>query len=358
MNKFLSSIENFLLRKINIDRYLPLQLDITNACNLRCVHCYHPHHNNEGAISLNDWKNILLQYKSLTKKMHYRPAIVLCGGEPLVSPMLKPLLEFVVLQLPQATISILTNGVLITEAKANELRQYAHLRFQVSLDGPDAERHDLIRGKGNFEKALAGIRILKANGFKVNVLSVLSKKTMPWMEDFFRLAQAENFNSINFTRFVPEGYGRKLLENSEDQPLLGLDLKATYKNLIHLMIKYQVKSRTQGPLFELVIPGLGRNGRFWESIVVDYQGYIVASSRSKLRLGHAIQDGLEKIFIENEIYQSLRYGNVEGCGKCSLYAVCGGDRNAAFAATGNFLGKDPGCWKEESQQTILQRRTL
>ncbi len=37
-------IEQSVLDWINVDRYLPLQIDITNACNLRCKHCYHPHH--------------------------------------------------------------------------------------------------------------------------------------------------------------------------------------------------------------------------------------------------------------------------------------------------------------------------
>ena len=357
MNKMMTSIESFLLRKINVDRFLPLQIDITNFCNLRCVHCYHPHHKNEGAISLDDWKTILTQHRDLTSKMNYRPSIVICGGEPLISPYLEPLLEFIDSEMPSAPISILTNGTLVNEARARQLAKYKRLRFQVSLDGPDAARHDLIRGNGNFVRALAGIRILKSFGFTVNVLSVLSEKTAPWMEDFFQLATAEDFSSVNFVRFVPEGYGRRRLEAHEDRPLLGEDLKSAYENLIHFAAKYQVHSHTQGPLFELLAPGLGRSGRFWESIVVDYQGFVVASSRSKLRLGHAIHDGLEQIFVRNEIYRSLRSAKVKGCGTCSLYAVCGGDRNAAYAATDDFLGKDPGCWKHELDNSNFKRRT-
>ncbi len=345
-------VESFLLRQINVDRYLPIQLDITNACNLRCVHCYHPHHKNEGAVSLDDWRSILSQYKTLVLKMKYRPAVVICGGEPLLSPMLKPLLEFIATEMNSASVSILTNGTLVTEKMALELKKFPDLQFQVSLDGPDSERHDSIRGEGNFDKALKGVRVLKAHGFVVTVLSVLSNRTASWMEDFFRLAKVEEFDSINFVRFVMEGVGRKLVENEGDQPLLGLELKTAYENLLLLMLKYQVKSKTQGPLFDLVLPGLGRSGRFWESIVVDYQGYVIASSRSKLRLGHAIREGVENIFLNHDVYRDLRRGRIEVCGDCSLYAVCGGDRNAAFAATGNFLGQDPGCWKVESKQIL------
>ena len=349
MNRVVSSIEAFLLKQINVDRFLPIQLDITNSCNLRCVHCYHPHHKNEGALSLVEWKQILSQYKTLIQRMKFRPAVVVCGGEPLVSPLLWLILDYVKSEMPTAEISILSNGTLVTDVIAERLKHYPQVRFQVSLDGPDSHRHDQIRGTGNFEKALRGIRILRKNGFGVNVLSVLSAKTAPWMDDFFRLAVTEQFDSMNFIRFVPEGFGRKLVEASEDQPLIGLQLKSAMENIIRLMAKYGIKSHVQAPLFELVAPGLGRSGRFWESIVVDYQGFIIASSRSKLRLGHALSDGLEKAFTENEVFKNLRRGKVDGCGTCPLYSVCGGDRNAAYAATGNFLGKDPGCWIEEKQ---------
>ena len=354
MGLSLKSVESYLLRKINVDRYLPIQLDITNACNLRCAHCYHEHHKNDGALSLSEWCRILLQYRDLIAKMRYRPAVVICGGEPMISPFLLPLLDFISRELPGATMSILTNGTLVTTKMATALKKYPRLRFQVSLDGPDADRHDLIRGKGNFARALAGIKTLQAHDFEVNVLAVLSKQTSPWMEDFFRLAVREGFTSMNFVRFVAEGYGRKRLESQQDEPLLGLELKSAYENLIRLMAAYQVKSKTQAPLFDLIIPGLGRSGKFWESIVVDYQGYIVASSRSKMRLGHAFREGIENVFLHDDIYRGLRRGRIEGCGACALLGVCGGDRNAAYAATGNFLGKDPGCWKIDPKQKQLE----
>lgn len=350
MKSVVTAIESILLKAINVDRYLPLQLDITNACNLRCIHCYHPHHNNEGALSLDNWKQIVFQYKQFIQKMKYRPWIILCGGEPLASPYLLPLLKFIHQELPQSSLSILTNGTLAKEPLLSKLKVFPNLQIQVSLDGPDAERHDQIRGHGNFEKALNGIRSLKSIGLEVNVLAVLSTKTNLWMEDFFRLAKIESFRSMNFVRFVPEGYGRKLLEAHEDQPLLGSNLKLAYQNILGFMTQYGVPSKTQGPLFDLLIPGLGRSGRFWESIVVDYQGYIVASSRSKIRLGHAIHEGLEQIFLHHPIYQGLRSAKVEVCGKCPLYNVCGGDRNAAYAASGNFLGPDPGCWRLQTNQ--------
>lgn len=349
--------EKLLLQFIGVKKALPLQIDITNACNLKCIHCYHPHHKNDGAIGLEDWKGILQQYKALILKIGYSPSIVICGGEPLVSSLLFPILDYVKAILPKSSISILTNGTMITQDMVTKLKSYSSLRFQVSLDGPTSDQHDHIRGKGNFEKAIRGIRLLKANQFDVKVLAVLSKKTSFWLEDFFKLAVDEKFDALNFVRFVPEGFGKKLVEASSDEPLIGVALKEAYQKILHLILKYQVRSRTQLPLFDLLIPGLGRSGQYGESIVIDYQGYVVASSRSKLRLGDARSDGLEKIFLHHPIYVGLRKGNIEGCGECTHFKVCGGDRNAAYAATGNFLGIDPGCWKEEFKN-INQMRAL
>lgn len=358
MNLLTRSVETMLLKFINVDRYLPLQIDITNSCNLRCVHCYHPHHNNAGAIGFAEWKLILTEYKKLIRKMSYRPWVMLCGGEPMVNPHFFEILDFISSELPSSKISILTNGTLLTDVSCKKFLKYKNIQFQVSLDGPDATRHNQIRGQNNFKKSIDGIQKLKALGLEVHVLSVLSQKTKPWMEDFFKLAKKEKFDSMNFVRFVPEGYGRRLMDAKEDKPVLGLELKSALQNVLHFMMKYQVKSKTQGPLFDLIMPGLGRSGRFWEAIVVDYQGYVVASSRSKMRLGHSLNDGLEKIFLDHEIYRSLRSGQVKICGTCPQFNVCGGDRNAAYAATGDYLGFDPGCWKFENQNNNISEGVI
>ena len=102
---------------------MALDVYLTNACNLRCAHCYHPHHKNEGALSLGEWQGVILQYKSLVEKMRYRPAIVICGGEPLASPFLVPMLEFIKREVPKSAISILTNGTLVNEKLAADLKK-------------------------------------------------------------------------------------------------------------------------------------------------------------------------------------------------------------------------------------------
>lgn len=345
LQRLIKKVEKWLLDLINVDRYLPIQMDITNLCNLHCNHCYHTDHKNNGAISIHSWKSILDQYKNLVTKLKFRPYIIICGGEPLLNKKIFELLDFINDILPQSKISILTNGTILNKSLLDLLKKYDHLSFQISLDGSDNHSHDFYRGIGNFETTIKNIKILRNHNFTVNVLTVLSKNTSTQIEKLFMLAKNTGFSSLNFTRFIPQGYGKSLYEKATDEPLNSADLLKAYKKIIHLSAKYKIKSKSQGPLMDLVFKGLGRSGKFWESIVVNYQGLMMASSRSNLVLGNALSEGIENIFLNNFIYKQLRLGKIHGCSGCNLIRVCGGDRNAAYAYTGDFLGKDPGCLK-------------
>lgn len=337
-------IERFILKKISLNQTLPLQLDITNSCNLTCKHCYHPDHKNAGNISLDNWFNIIDQYKRLTKKFTYKQKVILCGGEPLLSPFLWPILIKLNNEFPECPILILTNATLLNEVMIEKLKNFKNIQFQVSLDGSLAHTHDFYRGAGSFEKTVKAVRLLVENSFKVKLLAVLSQNKVTEIESFFSLAKSLNVYQMNFTRLVENGAGKDLVLTKQDRSIVGLELREAYMKILSESLRYQVPTNLQKPLMNLVIPGLGRNGKFWEAIIVDYKGNVLASSRSRLILGSALADGLEEIFVNHPLMVAQRKGEIEKCGKCAHYRVCGGDRNAAYASTGNFLGADPGCW--------------
>ena len=149
---------------------------------------------------------------------------------------------------------------------------------------------------------------------------------------------------MGFTRLIAEGHAKRMVSQGDDRALQPLEIRDAYRTILGESARTGIKTNTNSPLFNLIYPGLGRNGRFWESIVIDYQGKYLASSRSRLVLGDVLHEGLEHIFLNHPLLKSLRTEMVETCGSCPHYSVCGGDRNAAYAETGNFLGADPGCW--------------
>ena len=342
-------LEKAVVRWIRIDRYLPLQIDITNACNLSCDHCYHSHHKNDGALTLTQWANIIRQYFTLLEKTGYDPYIIICGGEPLLSPKLSPLLGELggyFERYKDRRLAILTNGVLAKRIDLSTLSRFPMVEFQISIDGPDARRHDEIRGRGNFEKSLAGARFLLENGFQVDFLAVLSGRSAMWIKDFFSMAKEVRVRNMGFTRLIVQGQALNLAKSGSDRPLGPLELRMAYLTIIDEVMRTGVRSNLHHELSCLIHPSFGRSGRFGEGIVVDYQGKIIASSRSRLELGDALKDGLEQIFFHHPILKKLRAGQIEVCGDCEYLRICGGNRNAAFAETGNYLGPDPGCWKK------------
>lgn len=355
MNTLTDAFTKKILEFTGSQRFLTIQLDITNACNLKCLHCYHPHHKNEGALPFDGWQKILDQYSLLLKKLYLKPAVTLCGGEPMTSPLLKPMLIELSDRWPGIQILILTNGTVMRK-DLMPLFQSLNVRFQVSLDGPDSKRHDEIRGSGSFEKSLHGIREFTDSGLEVSLLGILSRKTSAWIEDFFDLAETIRVSSMNFTRFIPEGYGESLFSSGQDRPLGPFELKSAMKSILDHSIRTGVRTNTTQPLFHLIDDKLGRQGMAgFQGLIVDYKGNLKFSSRASFALGNILEKGLENLFLHHPLMKSLRSGDIEGCGGCEFYTRCGGNRTAAYAATGSFLAPDPGCWllEEEKQRRVV-----
>ena len=339
------STEKILLSMVNVDRYLPLQLDITNACNLSCAHCYHSNHSNDGVISLTDWTSVLQEYFELCAQLRFRPYVIIGGGEPLTSSYLRTLALQVAATHPKAPISILSNATLATSKRLADLSLPKTVRFQVSLDGPDESRHDLIRGRGSFSRTIQGIHQLNRSGYRVDLLSVLSNRSSLWLSDFFDLAQTLPVESMGFTRLIVSGYAKKLTYEKRDLPLNANELRAAYQSILLNSARTGVRSNTTSPLMHLLHDGLGRSGRFWEGIIVSHQGEYLASSRTRIVLGRFKKDRMRNVLLDHPLMRALRSGEIDVCGSCPDLRICGGDRNAAFAATGNYLAADPGCWK-------------
>ena len=337
-------ILNRLLKFTGTQKFLSIQLEITNACNLNCIHCYQPGHSGNADMSFEDWRRILTQYKKLAEKLQLSPHFCISGGEPTISPLFPLILAELHANWPAADIALLTNGTCLSEKILAELTRY-NVAIQISIDGPDNERHDHIRGRGNFKKAMKGMEALKDSGLNTTFQAVLSARTAPWIKDFFETAKSREAAAMNFTRFVPQGKGKGLYENGGDRPLAGAALKNAYLAVVAASEKYGIPTATNQPLFALISPKLGAHGKYgFQGLVIDYQGNLKVSSRTDFRLGKILESGLEELFLRHPIMKELRDGNIEGCGACRFYDRCGGDRNAAYSAYGSFLEKDPGCW--------------
>lgn len=124
-----------------------LQIELTDACNERCIHCYLPNSKKDRATSLKIEKvvEILQQYRQMGGLK-----IVLSGGEILLYRDLFEILDEC--RCLNLMILLQTNLLALTEATLRRIKELNVFNMQVSLYSDDPEIHDSITGrKGSFE---------------------------------------------------------------------------------------------------------------------------------------------------------------------------------------------------------------
>ena len=138
------SFENQIVKKTPIDSIF---IYITNACNMRCPHCYmYADCKKENELTLEEINLFLANFKKTGGRK-----ITFSGGEVCMrrdfSDIINDTYEL------GYKIEILTNGTLWTEKMINELSTKIS-EVQISVDGYCEEENSRICGEGNFKKAL------------------------------------------------------------------------------------------------------------------------------------------------------------------------------------------------------------
>lgn len=180
-------------------------LELTRKCNLKCIHCL----NNSGKLMNNQLDIEELKKLILDLSEAGVQEIRFTGGEPIE---FEGLCELIKLSTDNGIYtSIGTNGTLITQKMAYKLKKAGLKKAVVSIDGTE-EKHNIIRGNGNYEKAINGLNNLINIGIDVRVNSVIMKSNM---DDVVKLAKELNKNKIKLfiRRFIESGRGEKLTEN-------------------------------------------------------------------------------------------------------------------------------------------------
>lgn len=138
------------------------------ACNLACPFCLEgsmPGNHRLQQVSLADVRPLIDEAVALgTRQFSFT------GGEPFVNKEIFDILHYALAQRP---CMVLTNGTRPLRKRwedALALRDAPHpIRFRISLDYPDAARHDAGRGAGNFDLALETLGLLHGAGFGVSI---------------------------------------------------------------------------------------------------------------------------------------------------------------------------------------------
>jgi radical SAM protein with 4Fe4S-binding SPASM domain len=175
---------------------------LTNRCDLRCSHCYQwsegGYHRQLPAGACGDLDPGIIE-RVLEATRTSRSNVFLWGGEPLVYRYWERLVDLLVAD-PRWT-ALCTNGTLIEKRLEGLLKLSGHLEVSISLDGFAAE-HDAVRGKGSFDRAVRGLRLLagqKRSGAFQGELTVnflLTDGMVPRMAPFVSWLEGEGVNTV------------------------------------------------------------------------------------------------------------------------------------------------------------------
>lgn len=360
------------LLQFSADKKPVVVWNITRRCNLKCVHCY-AHAKDESfpdELSTEEGKVVLDDLARFGS-----PVILFSGGEPLMRPDLVELAEYAVKNGMRAVIS--TNGTLITDAVAKELKTVGLSYVGISLDGMQ-EVNDRFRGvRGAFQMALQGIEACKEAGIKVGLRFTMNRLNYGEIPSIFDLLEALDIPRVCFYHLVYAGRGTKLMKEdlSHEETRKAVDLIIDRTLDLHERGKGKevltVDNHSDGPYLYLRILKSG-NPRATEVLellkmnegnnsgrgigCISWDGSVHADQFWR---HHSFGNVRERPFsviwsdLSDPLMRKLKDKKqyVKGrCSTCKWLDVCGGNfRVRAEAATGDLWAPDPACYLTDEE---------
>lgn len=168
---------------------------VTHNCNSKCITCNMWQNKSVNELSLMELEDTLIQLKDIGVV-----TVGFGGGEPLLRDDL-PQIVGKAYQLGFESIGVITNGLLLTREKSEELIQKGLTSISISINGI-GEKHNFTRGvKGGYERSLkalgelVGLRELKYPTFGLGINAILMR---PTIDEIIPLAELARGLGISF----------------------------------------------------------------------------------------------------------------------------------------------------------------
>ncbi|MBM3247910.1 MAG: radical SAM protein [Candidatus Omnitrophica bacterium] len=336
-------------------------LYFSQYCNLRCRHCWiDPKFAKDKAP-----KNDDIDIKSIISALEEcrqlgMNAVKVTGGEPFLREDVFELLDYC--KSKKIHLSFETNGTLIKDAHARALKDARVGLVAVSLDGPNAKIHQLLRGvEDSFDQAVEGIKSLKEYGIHVQVIISLWRNNKDYIKDTIDLSRLLGVNSVKINIISSIARAGKLMQDSEIlsveevidfyQALTGqLSKETPFDVIFDIPPAFRFKENIQ----QVDSCSCGIHGIL--GILGDGKISIcgIGSSLDALVLGKVGQDSIKDIWNNHPILEEIRDKvpyKLEGiCGKCSKrYSCLGKCRAEAYYNSKTFVSPFSFCQQAYEQ---------
>jgi radical SAM protein with 4Fe4S-binding SPASM domain len=314
---------------VSLGQLADVYLFVTNDCNLRCTHCY---------VSSGDYVppremttdeifGLIDQARELGATR-----FLVTGGEPF---MVRDIYEIIRQISADTDLVMLTNGTYFTERNIARLEQSigrGRVSLQISLDGPTAELHDAIRGKGTFEKTVRAISRVVEHGFDVAISTAVSRHTVDHMTEMTRLVGRLGGRAHHI--LLMQEWGRaidhkpelmipppRIVEVMRACKAVGDEIGVTIDNDASLRVRIKGK---HGRKTDLCSCG-------WDTLAVFSDGQVYPcvwlAGAPGMECGSIREQPLEGIWRTSPVLESIRRVSVQNralCSDCHLKFLCAG----------------------------------
>lgn len=224
-----------------------IHIDVADACNERCVHCYIPNECKNSVIDSALFYRIVEEGRKMNI-IH----VTLSGGEPLLH---KDIISFLrKCRELDLSVNVLSNLTLLTEEIIAEMRKNSLLSVQASLYSMDAAVHDSItKVKGSFEKTKTGILRLCDEGIPVQISCPIIKQNKDSFVGVLHWGWAHNIavatEPVIFATYDHSGSNlRNRLSIEELADVLAIQMREGYAESIRKQAKGKEKQTGNDPI--------------------------------------------------------------------------------------------------------------
>jgi radical SAM protein with 4Fe4S-binding SPASM domain len=335
---------------------------LTNRCNLACIHCLADAGPTSAADELDtrEWLELIRLLKT-----HRVINVSLSGGEIFIRSDIFELLR-ALKEGNDQKITLITNGTLINDRTAAELKALRLRSVVVSVDGLQSS-NDRIRGTGAYSRTIAGLlRLLEADRKPVLSCTPMRhniQELAPLIDEFYGIG----VRAFRFNTLTPEG--RCAWRYPELAPQFPDDIAAIAATVRDKVVQYpDAQIHYEGHFFlwlkESGDRALRENrggtppkhlfqncGVCKTSCHVRPNGDVVpCGALSDFRGGNVRTQDFLAIWRDSEAFARIRetagidVAALEICGRCKYNPLCdAGCRAAAYCIAGDLRAPDPAC---------------
>lgn len=313
-----------------LEGYKMLNMYITNACNLKCKHCFMLSGKKlENELTLEDWMKVLTSFKENGGEF-----VTFSGGEPLMFKNFPQIISHAHDLGLKST--VLSNGLLWSGKLIHDLALFID-EIQFSLDGVDEETNSMVRGSGHFEKVVDTIVKFANAGVKTSVATTftydnLNENTQTRYKNLVDLIKEKTSGKDVFFKLSKKLLpGRDVHFKAEENEKYSAIIKDIEK---HVDENADYENFLAGHTANLVAINCGLGGI---SVSSDGNVYFCNRINEMESFGNVTEKPMS-FFMEKgkEIHLATSVENVIPCKDCELRYICdGGCRIDDF----DFAGK-------------------